>query len=323
MTHDAAADLPRQGIVLPRDLPAAELLDFARLIEELGFDEIWVVEDLGFRGGIAQATAVLAVTTRVRVGIGILPAAARNVAFEAMELATLAQLYPGRLDIGIGHGMPTWLSSVGSWPERPLSYLESHVGALTALLRGERVSSAGPIELHDVQLEPSSIPDVVPDILLGVRGPRSIAASGRIAAGTILAEPSTPEYVRAALDQVASERPHRLVTYNAAAVADSDAEALAAVRPGLEWIGEPDWAPHIAPLEFAAEFAALRERSATREEFAAALPDEWVARLALAGTPETVRARVAELGRAGVTSSAMIPIGPDPWAAVRSLARAL
>ena len=116
---------PAHGIMLPRDLDAARVLEFARLVDDLGFDELWVVEDLAFRGGIAQAAAVLASTTRIRVGIGILPAAVRNVAFEAMELATLAQLFPGRLDIGIGHGMPGFLREVGAWPERPLQFLEA------------------------------------------------------------------------------------------------------------------------------------------------------------------------------------------------------
>jgi 5,10-methylenetetrahydromethanopterin reductase len=212
---------------------------------------------------------------------------------------------------------------VGAWPSRPLSLLEAHVTALAALLRGETVTSTGLVELDEVALDASSRPEAVPDILLGVRGPKSLAVSGRIAAGTVLAEPSTPEYARAALEQIASARPHRLVAYNVAAVADTEAEALAQARPGLEWIGEPDWAPHIAPLDFAEAFAALRARSATRAEFVAALPDEWVARLALAGTPETVRERVRALGEAGVTSSIMIPMGDHPLAAVESLARVL
>src|SRR6476659_284337 len=106
----------RHGIMLPRDIANGDLLAFAREVERLGFDELWVVEDLGFRGGIAQTAAVLAATETIRVGIGILPAAVRNVAFAAMEIATLAQLFPGRVDVGIGHGMPGWLRAVGAWP---------------------------------------------------------------------------------------------------------------------------------------------------------------------------------------------------------------
>ncbi|WP_020500375.1 hypothetical protein [Sciscionella marina] len=37
-----------------------------------------MLEDLGFRGGIAQAGAPLAATSRIRIGVGVLPAAARR-----------------------------------------------------------------------------------------------------------------------------------------------------------------------------------------------------------------------------------------------------
>ena len=124
---------PDTGVLLPRDLPADQVLPYARRADELGFDELWVVEDLGFRGGTAQAAAVLAVTGRIRVGVGILPVGARNVAFAAMEAATLAELFPGRLHLGIGHGMPGWMRQVGAWPASPLTAFEEYATALRAL----------------------------------------------------------------------------------------------------------------------------------------------------------------------------------------------
>ncbi|WP_331717852.1 LLM class flavin-dependent oxidoreductase [Streptomyces zaomyceticus] len=105
------------GVLLPCDIPTADMIPFAREADAYGFDELWVVEDLGYRGGLAQAATVLAHTRRIRVGL--LPAAARNVAFTAMEVATLAQLYLGRLDIAVGHGMPDWMRSAGAWPRSP------------------------------------------------------------------------------------------------------------------------------------------------------------------------------------------------------------
>ena len=110
------------GVMLPRDLPAHQFRTYAQRAETLGFDELWVVEDCFFRGGIAQAAAALAMTERIRLGIGILPAAVRNAAFTAMEAATLAELFPGRVDIGIGHGMPGWMRQVGAWPASPLTH---------------------------------------------------------------------------------------------------------------------------------------------------------------------------------------------------------
>jgi alkanesulfonate monooxygenase SsuD/methylene tetrahydromethanopterin reductase-like flavin-dependent oxidoreductase (luciferase family) len=306
---------PQIGVVLPRDLPAPRVLEYARTAERLGFDELWVVEDLGFRGGLVQATAALGATTRIRVGIGILPAAVRSAAFAAMEIATLEQLFPGRTDVGIGHGMPGWMRQAGVWPERPVAFLADYVTTVRTLLSGG--------EAAGLRLEPSAVPDAVPPLLLGVRGPRSLAAAGRVADGTVLAEPCTPEYARAALEAVAPTGEHRLVAYNVGAVDADEQAALGAARPGLEWIGEPDWAPHLAPLPFAEELAALRARCGTREEFAARMPDEWVGALALAGTPDRVRERIGELGRAGVTSSVFFPAGADPLAALGELAQVL
>ncbi|QFZ21087.1 LLM class flavin-dependent oxidoreductase [Saccharothrix syringae] len=295
------------GLVLPRDLDGARVLPYARRADELGFDELWVVEDLGFAGGIAQAAAVLAATDRIRVGIGLLPVGARNAAFAAMEVATLARLFPGRVDVGIGHGMPAWMRSVGEWPDSPLGLLEEYLRAVRGLLRGEVVERGRHVALDGVRLEPACLPGHVPPVLAGVRGPRSLALSGREADGTVLAEPTTPEYVRAALGRIAAPGPHRLVGYNAAAVDEDRAVAVEAVRDGLAWIGEPDWAPHLAPLPFADGVAALRRECGSREEFARRLPEEWVRRLALAGTPGDVRARLDELFAAGLDSAVLIP----------------
>lgn len=313
------------GVMLPRDLPASDVIAFARRAEELGFAELWVVEDLGFRGGIAQAASVLASTSHIVVGIGILPAGARNAAFAAMELATLEQLFPGRLIAGIGHGMPNWMRSLGAWPASPLTLLEEYLAALRALLRGERVDTADSaryVKLTDAALEPSSIPDAAPPVLAGVRGPKSLAVSGRAADGTILAEPAGPEYARAALGHIDAAGLHALVTFNIGSVHPEPSVAIDAARPGLAWIGEPDWAPHIDPLPFAAEFAALRADASSRDDFVERMPASWVSQLALAGTAAEVRERITELSAAGVTSSVFIPVG-DPFEALESLATVL
>ncbi|MBD7957643.1 LLM class flavin-dependent oxidoreductase [Microbacterium sp. Sa4CUA7] len=300
--------------MLPRDLEPTRVREFVQRAEKLGFDELWIVEDLGFRGGIAQAAVVLAWTERIRVGIGIVPAGARNAAFAAMELATLTQLFPGRVHAGIGHGMPGWMRQIGAWPDRPLRALEQHVTTVRALLGGGVLDSG-------VRLDASAVPADPPPLLLGVRGPKSLALSGRIADGTVLAEPVTPEYARAALGQIAASD-HRLVAYNVGVVDADPAVAVAAARPALAAIGEPDWAPHIAPLPFAAEFAALRARCVDGAEFARAMPAEWVRQLALAGTAARVRVRIDELAAAGVHSSVFIPVG-DPVTALDSLATVL
>ncbi|MFV0254214.1 MAG: LLM class flavin-dependent oxidoreductase [Beutenbergiaceae bacterium] len=314
----------RVGVMLPRDLPADQFVPYARRADEAGFDELWVVEDLGFRGGIAQAAAALAVTHRIAVGIGILPAGARNAAFAAMELASLEQLFPGRVIGGIGHGMPGWMRSVGAWPSSPLTLLREHTSAVRQLLRGRPGPAAGRyVDVAGVRLE--QVPSAPPPVLLGVRGRKSLLLAGDVSDGILLAEPGNPAYIRAARQAagMSTDDPRAVVAYDVAHVADDSATALATVRPALAAIGEPDWAPHIAPLPFADEFAALRARCADGAEFAAVMPDEWIGELSLAGTPSEVAGQIAARHEAGATSVVFIPAASDPLVALDQLAPVL
>jgi 5,10-methylenetetrahydromethanopterin reductase len=315
----------RVGVMLPRDLPVQDVMSFAQRAEELGFDEVWVVEDLGWRGAIAQAGPILASTTSIAIGIGIMPAGARNVCFAAMELATLAQLYPGRLIAGVGHGMPDWMRRVGAWPASPLTLLKEYTIALRLLMRGAPGPPAGRyVRCEGVVL--TETPDIVPPVLLGVRGPRSQAVAGEVGDGLILAEPAAPGYIMASMGNMAATRSltgPEIVTYDAASV-DDDAElALARVRESLTVVGEPDWAAHIDPLPFAERLREHRAGCADAREFARTMPETWVRELSIAGTPDQAREAIRARHAAGATSVVLAPAGPGALASLGSLARAL
>lgn len=321
-SHADARGMPAVGVMLPRDLPAQLLLPFVRRADALGFAELWVVEDLGYRGGIAQAAIALTATERIRVGIGLLPAAVRSVAFAAMEVNTLAEVHPGRVDVGVGHGIPAWLGSAGLWPDRPLTYLREYVSALQRLLDGETVTVDGEyIHLSAVRLEsPAADP---PPVLVGGRGSRTLAFSGRRADGTILAEPATPAYLHQALADVSPPDGHRVVTYDVAAIDDDAAVARELARPGLAWVGDPEWSVHIDPLGLREDLRRLRADCADRAEFTRRMPDAWVDELTVCGTPEQARASLIGRAEAGASSAVLIPAGPDPLAALDALGRVL
>ncbi len=305
--------------MLPRDIRIADLLPFARRAEEIGFDELWVVEDCFYRGGIAQTAAVLAATSRITVGIGILPAAVRNVAFTALEVATLAELHPGRIAVGLGHGVTGWMKQIGAWPASPLTLIEEQLGALRALLRGAEVTVDGRyVKLDAVRLE--NPPTVEVPVLAGVRGPKSLAAAGRAADGVILAEPAAPAYVRAAREQTGAGAEHRVVAYNFAVVDDDVAAAREVVRPALRWIADEANSAHLAALPYADEIIALRD-STDEESFLAALQDGWIDDLAMVGSAEAIRSRLGELGAAGADSVVFVPVGDDPLAVLETYAR--
>ncbi|MBD9735603.1 LLM class flavin-dependent oxidoreductase [Streptomyces sp. H28] len=224
------------GAVLRPQLAPERLRSVARAADDAGLGELWLWEDCFREGGLTSAAAVLAWTDRVRVGVGLLPVPLRNVALTAMEAATLHRMFPGRVTVGVGHGVQDWMGQVGARPESPLTLLREHLLALRALLRGERVTTSGRyVRLDDVALDwPPAPGDAA--VLAGGTGPRTVRLTGEAADGTILTANTSAEGVRRArrlVDEGRAEagrraEPHRLVVYLLAATGPGAAERVRA-----------------------------------------------------------------------------------------------
>ena len=90
----------------------ANTLDLARWTEQLGYQRYWLAEHHNMPGIASAATAVLTGhvaggTSRIRVGAGgiMLPNHAPSQVAE--QFGTLASLYPGRIDLGLGRAPGT------------------------------------------------------------------------------------------------------------------------------------------------------------------------------------------------------------------------
>lgn len=206
------------GVICPPDQPPERLRDVALAAEEAGLDELWLWEDCFKQSGIAPAAAALAWTSRIRVGIALMPVPLRNVALSAMEIATLARLFPGRFLPAVGHGVLDWMGQAGARVESPMTLLREYVQALQALLAGERVTSSGRyVTLDDVVLDWP--PEQVPPLLLGANGPKTLALAGELADGLAIDAghlPTALETVGAAWAAAARPgRPDVLVFQNA------------------------------------------------------------------------------------------------------------
>src|SRR4051795_400867 len=193
------------GLVFVPSLPPERLRSVALLAEDEGLDELWLWEDCFFESGIASAAAALAWTSRLDVGIGLLPVPLRNVALTAMEAATIDRLFPGRLRLGVGHGVQEWMGQIGVRAESPMTLLREYVLALRQLLAGERVTTDGRyVHLDGVALDwPPGSP--VP-VHVGAVGPRTLRLSGEVGDGTILTMGVSPAELRAAIVEVEAGR---------------------------------------------------------------------------------------------------------------------
>jgi len=84
------AELPRVGVVFRPQLPPERMREFVLAAEAAGLDDVWLWEDCFAEGGLASASAALAWTRSVRIGLGLMPVPLRNPAVAAMELAAAA-----------------------------------------------------------------------------------------------------------------------------------------------------------------------------------------------------------------------------------------
>jgi 5,10-methylenetetrahydromethanopterin reductase len=297
-----------------RTFPPSLVTDVARRLEDGRVDQLWVIEDCFFTAGVSLAAAALAVTERLRVGLGILPAVARTPAITAMEIATLSGLAPGRILPGIGHGVQDWMAQMGARTPSPLTTLEEVLVAVRRLLAGEQVTMHGRhVHLDGVQLDQP--PHSPPPVLAGVRGPKSLAVAGRAAAGVVLAEPASPSYVRLALSHAGHPDDFHVAVFAALCVEPDRSRAFEHMAPWLAGLLDVPTAG-LQALPFFDDLVA-RYRSRGLEGLVT-MPSAWWTELGPIGTLDDADAHLASLEAAGAHSIGLFP-DPNPARAAAQL----
>jgi alkanesulfonate monooxygenase SsuD/methylene tetrahydromethanopterin reductase-like flavin-dependent oxidoreductase (luciferase family) len=256
------APATRVGCVFRPQYAPEKLGAAARAADAAGLDEMWLWEDCFATGGISTAAIALANSDRMSVGVGVLPVPMRNVALTAMEIATLERAFPGRVRIGVGHGVQNWMRQIGVKVASPMTYLREYLFCLSALLRGETVTYAGRyVSLTDVCLEWP--PTSNTELLAAATGPRTLELSGELATGTIISSGASPQGLRESLVHInsglarrATPGPHSVAVYVVCATGP-DARAVAQREIRQQ---DFEWAEDIAAFGTAAEIASAARR---------------------------------------------------------------
>ncbi|WP_281690543.1 LLM class flavin-dependent oxidoreductase [Pseudonocardia thermophila] len=309
----------RLGVLLISTTPPERLPLLAKKCEDLGFDEVWIAEDYFFYGGFAGAMQALAATERIRVGLGVLSCVARHPAVTAMEIASIARAFPGRFVPGIGHGVPVWVQQMGLTPRSPMRALEEAVTGVRAVLdsRDPVTREGSYFTFRDVSLVHPPMEDV--PLYLGVIGEKGCELAGRIADGNILSVLAPTEYVAWARKlgeqgraQAGREAPFHLPTYALAAVDVDRERARAAVRESLAF-----YLRAVGPTPLTGAIGAndrlVGLLAGSDDELRDGLPAEWIDRLAIAGTPSEVAARIEQYWAVGADS---VVLSPQPAEAI-------
>lgn len=329
---------PRLALYLQDKHPIAYEIEMAQYAEAKGFDEIWQADTRLARDCVVLMSALLANTSRIRIGSGVLPIYTRNPAVIAATWSTMWELGgltpdgESRAMLGLGAWWEPIASRVGAGRRKPLTAMRENIEAIRALFTMEEVTYEGEfVHLDRVRLDvayggelgdrPRNIP-----IYLGATGPKMLELSGEICDGPVLNYVVSTDYIDGAIERVAVgaaragktlddvDRPELLVC----ALSDDDPDEAMLTGKSLVayYLGTE---PHI--MEASGADPELVERvkeivgwPATEADYRRAahlIPDDLTRSLMAVGTTNQCREAVARYVEAGVTCPILYPIMDD------------
>ena len=289
------------GILGSEPLPA--IVEQVKLAEALGYDTAWIADThLICRELWVTLAACALATRRIRLGPGIAVPHTRHASVNASAAATLDEIAPGRVVVGVGTGGSAAQTMGLTIKETArTATLEHVVTAIRRLTRGERMRFESGAEGGLAWL---GAPRPIPVYAAG-SGPRMLAAAGRVGDGAIMYASTDPAILRAAVGCVASGAEasgRRLADLDLGVWAPMSIDADGALARDHARGRVASALRHPLPVPFAPGDQLVVDR--LRREYDAfqhaqagsrhreLVPDRLVDLMALAGTPAEVREQV-------------------------------
>lgn len=306
------------GVGFAPNVGAPKVIDTARLAEDLGFDVFWLTDShLAGREALAMLGALAVSTQRIHLGPGVSHLAGRHPTVIASAMATLDELAPGRIRLGIGVGDSGPLNL--GVPRTSLRDLEQAIGDIRGLIQGHDV----PGPSRPVKLAYGS-PDRNVPIYVAGSGEKTHRMTGRVADGALIS--GQPDELPASIANVRAgereaDRPAgatRILLWTTVAVDDDRAAARAAVRGSVARRALNSYGRLAKQNLLSAEDAeALARLQAAHDGghvweagYADLVPERWVDTFSIAGTPQEVQDKLARAIQNGAEEISMILMGP-------------
>jgi F420-dependent oxidoreductase-like protein len=316
------------GLGLTRE----DQLEIVHEAERLGYDSIWAAEAYG--SDVATILGWIAgQTSRIKIGSAIFQMPARSAAMTAMTAATLDQLSDGRMLLGIGSSGPQVAEGWhGQRFGRQIQRTREYVAVVRKALARERLEFHGEtidLPLPDgpgkaLKLTIAPVQERIP-IYLAAIGPNNTKLAGEIADGWIptLFSPEHVAEFRPLLEEGAARVEGKSLdgfdiapTVNVM-VTDDIESARNAMRPFIAlYVGgmgsrDKNFYNNLVQrygFEAAAKEVQDLYLEGKRDEAMAALPDELIDLVSLAGPKDVVRERLAVFRDAGVGTLGITPM---------------
>ncbi len=185
--------------------------DVVELVDQLGFDSIWVGDHLAFAVPILDPVVQLAqaavFSTRLKIGTAVFLQPLRHPGPTAKQIATLDLLSNGRFIFGLGVGgeFESDFSVAGVPIVERGSRLSESIEVMRKLWSGQRVSHSGRhFQFENIQMEPAPCQLSGPPIWLGGRSDPALRRAARMADGW-MSYVVTPDTYRESLDKIQVE----------------------------------------------------------------------------------------------------------------------
>jgi F420-dependent oxidoreductase-like protein len=296
-----------------------DLLALAREAETLGYDSAWAAEAWGV-DAITPLAWLGAQTTTLKLGTAIMQLPGRSPANAAMTAATLDMLSGGRFLMGLGTSGPQVVEGWhGEEWGKPLGKTREYVEIVRAVLRRERLEHHG--EHYDIPLQGGTglgkplklmarpLRADIP-IYIAAVGPKAVEQALEIADGWLPIFWS-PEQARAVFP-VDRARDGFDVAPCAPAIVTDDVEAGRNVLKeyysfyvgGMGARGKNFYNDLFARYGYEAEAREIQDLflGGNQREAAAKVPDTFVDEVALVGSVERIRDRLAAWRASGATT---------------------
>ena len=296
--------------------------------EILGYESLWIADTGAGPDAFVIAAVAAGVTRRARIGTAVVPLYTRAPAVLAGSAGSVAQLAPGRFVLGLGVSSETIVDAWGGIPyRRPLTRMRESVAMVRQMLAGERVTLDGKtIRTRNFRLV-SQPPAPVP-IYVAALMPPMLELAGEVADGVILnfmpvdAVPRMLAHVRAGAERAGRDASTLEVVARFQTVVTGDVPAArAAIRHMMgPYFATTVYNRFVAWCGFPEEARAIDAAWKAKDRAAnvGAVTDDMIDRLAIIGSPDYCRARLAEFVAAGVTTPMIQPFLFDETAIWRT-----
>ena len=308
----------RYGVTLQGVIPPKEFAELAKRIEDLGFDNLWITDSSLHAGDLyVYMTTALQGTSSLVVGSAVTNPLTRHAGITANAFRSLEQLAPGRVNCGIAVGDRPLLEFEMKMAK--LRNLTETIEALRLLWSGEEISGGFGSSRFDAAKLLSPTDREIP-IYIAASGPKTLATTGRVADGVILLAGLFPEAIDFANERLdeglaGSSRPSfDRTAFLYGAIDDDRAHAIDVARPIVAWF--PQTAPTHAKLAgMSDELIDQIVKIYSGGEFqhagdaASLISDDFVTKVAFAGTPADVGEKIEWLGTQGLDALTVFPLG--------------